>query len=60
VLRDLVSRLDIMAARAEPERRVRRAIVFAPRHGGEIIADRRTPHPQGGQTPSGLVEGSAA
>jgi cytochrome P450 len=37
VLRELVSRLDIRAARPEPERRVRRAIVFAPRRGGEIV-----------------------
>ena len=36
VLRELVARLDIRAARAEPERRVRRAIVFAPSRGGEI------------------------
>jgi cytochrome P450 family 135 len=41
VLRELVSRLDIRAARAEPERRVRRAIVFAPERGGEVVVDRR-------------------
>ena len=41
VLRELVSRLDIRAARAEPERRIRRAIVFAPARGGEIVAERR-------------------
>jgi cytochrome P450 family 135 len=50
VLRELVSRLDIRAAGAEPERRVRRAIVFAPARGGEIVAARRvrepTPQPQ--------------
>jgi cytochrome P450 len=38
VLRELVSRLDIRAARPQPERRVRRAIVFAPSRGGEIVA----------------------
>jgi cytochrome P450 len=37
VLRELVSRLDIRAARPEPERRIRRAIVFAPERGGEIV-----------------------
>ena len=41
VLRELVSRLDIRAARAEPERRVRRAIVFAPHRGGEVVVTRR-------------------
>jgi cytochrome P450 family 135 len=41
VLRELVSRLDLRAARPEPERRVRRAIVFAPRRGGEIVVERR-------------------
>ena len=41
VLRELVSRLDIRAARAAPERRVRRAIVFAPQRGGEVVVTRR-------------------
>jgi cytochrome P450 len=41
VLRELVSRLDIRAARPQPERRVRRAIVFAPARGGEIVVERR-------------------
>ena len=41
VLRELVARLDIRAARAEPERRVRRAIVFAPHRGGEVVISRR-------------------
>ena len=41
VLRELVSRLDIRAARAEPERRIRRAIVFAPERGGEVVVGRR-------------------
>jgi cytochrome P450 family 135 len=41
VLRELVSRLDMRAARAEPERRVRRAIVFAPHRGGEFVVTRR-------------------
>ena len=38
VLREVVSRLEIRAARPRPERRVRRAIVFAPERGGEIVA----------------------
>ena len=42
VLRELVARLDIRAARAEPERRIRRAIVFAPERGGEIVVERRS------------------
>ena len=42
VLRELVTRLDIRAARAEPERRIRRAIVFAPERGGEIVVERRS------------------
>jgi len=50
VLRELVSRLDIRAARAQPETRVRRAIVFAPARGGELVAAPRardsTPQPQ--------------
>jgi cytochrome P450 len=41
VLRELVSRLDIRAAREEPERRVRRAIVFAPHRGGEVVVTPR-------------------
>ena len=41
VLRELVARLDIRAARPQPERRVRRAIVFAPERGGEIVVERR-------------------
>ena len=36
VLRELVARLDISPARPRPERRVRRAIVFAPERGGEL------------------------
>jgi cytochrome P450 len=42
VLRERVARLDIRAARAEPERRIRRAIVFAPERGGEIVVERRS------------------
>ncbi len=42
VLRELVSRLDIRAARPQPERRIRRAIVFAPERGGEIVVERRS------------------
>ena len=45
VLRELVSRLDIRAARPDPERRVRRAIVFAPERGGEVVVDRRRAAP---------------
>ena len=41
VLRELVARLDMRAARPRPERRVRRAIVFAPERGGEIVVERR-------------------
>jgi cytochrome P450 family 135 len=41
VLRELVARLDIRAARAEPERRMRRAIVFAPHRGGEVVVTPR-------------------
>jgi cytochrome P450 len=38
VLRELVSRLDLRAARPQQEARVRRAIVFAPSRGGEVVA----------------------
>jgi cytochrome P450 family 135 len=41
VLRELVARMDIRAARPQPERRIRRAIVFAPERGGEIVVERR-------------------
>ena len=41
VLRELVARLDIRPARPRPERRVRRAIVFAPERGGELVVERR-------------------
>jgi cytochrome P450 family 135 len=41
VLRELVTRLDIRPARSRPERRVRRAIVFAPGRGGELVVERR-------------------
>jgi cytochrome P450 family 135 len=41
VLRELVSRLDLRAAHPRGERRVRRAIIFAPERGGEIVATRR-------------------
>jgi cytochrome P450 family 135 len=41
VLRELVARLDIRAARPQPERRIRRAIVFAPERGGEIVVESR-------------------
>jgi cytochrome P450 family 135 len=41
VLRELVARLEIRPARPQPERRVRRAIVFAPERGGELVVERR-------------------
>ena len=41
VLRGVVSRFDLRAAGARPERRIRRAIVFAPSRGGEVVAERR-------------------
>jgi cytochrome P450 family 135 len=41
VLRELVSRLELRAAGPRGERRVRRAIIFAPERGGEIVATRR-------------------
>jgi cytochrome P450 len=41
VLRELVSRLELRAVRPRGERRVRRAIIFAPERGGEIVATRR-------------------
>jgi cytochrome P450 len=43
VLRELISRLELRAARPRGERRVRRAIIFAPERGGEIVAARREP-----------------
>ena len=42
VLRELVARMDIRPARTRAERRVRRAIVFAPERGGELVVERRT------------------
>jgi cytochrome P450 len=51
VLRELVSRLDIRAARPEPERRIRRAIVFAPERGGEIVVGVRPLEGGRGLTP---------
>jgi cytochrome P450 family 135 len=41
VLRELVARIDIRPVRPHPERRVRRAIVFAPERGGELVVERR-------------------
>jgi cytochrome P450 family 135 len=41
VLRELVSRLELRAVRSQGERRVRRAIIFAPERGSEIVATRR-------------------
>jgi cytochrome P450 len=45
VLRELVSRLDLRAARPQQEARVRRAIVFAPSRGGEVVARPREHRP---------------
>jgi cytochrome P450 family 135 len=50
VLRELVARLDLRAARPRQEARIRRAIVFAPARGGEVVASpragRTAPQPQ--------------
>ena len=40
VLREIVSRFALRAGDGRPERRVRRAIVFAPSRGGEVVAER--------------------
>jgi len=45
VLREVVSRLDLRAARPQQEARVRRAIVFAPARGGEVVAAPRAGRP---------------
>jgi cytochrome P450 family 135 len=42
VLREVVRRFDLTAASPRPERRVRRAIVFAPSRGGEVVVRPRT------------------
>ncbi|HEX2125929.1 MAG TPA: cytochrome P450, partial [Thermoleophilaceae bacterium] len=42
VLREVVRRFDLAAASPRPERRVRRAIVFAPSRGGEVVVRPRT------------------
>jgi hypothetical protein len=34
--------LPPLPPRADPERRIRRAIVFAPARGGEIVVERRS------------------
>ena len=51
VLRELVARLAIRPARPRPERRVRRAIVFAPERGGELVVERRA----GGRAPGAIA-----
>jgi cytochrome P450 family 135 len=56
VLRELVSRLDLRAARPRGERRVRRAIIFAPERGGEIVATRR----ERGESPAAATPAAAA
>jgi cytochrome P450 family 135 len=52
VLRELVRRLEIRPARPRPERRVRRAIVFAPERGGELVVARRTAPNGSGRQPA--------
>ena len=52
VLRELVKRLEIRPARPRPERRVRRAIVFAPERGGELVVARRTTSNGSGRQPA--------
>jgi cytochrome P450 len=52
VLRELVKRLEIRPARPRPERRVRRAIVFAPERGGELVVARRTTANGSGRQPA--------
>ncbi len=52
VLRELVRRLEIRPARRRPERRVRRAIVFAPERGGELVVARRTTANGSGRQPA--------
>jgi cytochrome P450 len=41
VLRELVQRLELHAARPSPERIARRAITLVPERGGEVVAERR-------------------
>ena len=41
VLRELVSRLELRAADARPERIARRAITLVPERGGEVVVERR-------------------
>jgi cytochrome P450 len=57
VLRELVARLDIRASRPQPERRVRRAIVFAPERGGEIVA---APRPSAAPSAAGEAATAAS
>jgi cytochrome P450 len=57
VLRELVRRLDIRPARPRAERRVRRAIVFAPERGGELVAARRAA--SNGSPPQPATAGAA-
>jgi cytochrome P450 family 135 len=46
VLRELVSRLELRAADAQPERIARRAITLVPERGGEVVVERvRVPVP---------------
>jgi cytochrome P450 len=40
VLREVAARFELRAPETRPERRTRRGIVFAPKRGGEIVADR--------------------
>jgi cytochrome P450 len=40
VLRELVSRLELRATDAQPERLMRRAITLVPERGGEVVVER--------------------
>jgi cytochrome P450 family 135 len=53
VLREVVSRFDLRAPDARPERRVRRAIVFAPSRGGEVVTEWGPFAPAGERQPPG-------
>jgi cytochrome P450 family 135 len=57
VLRELVRRLDLRPARPRAERRVRRAIVFAPERGGELVVARRAA--SNGSPPQPATAGAA-
>ena len=63
VLRELVARLDISAGPPAPERRVRRAIVFAPERGGELVVEapgREAPSRRADQSAKGRLRSRRA